>query len=219
MAADPGTIEDGDAVVSTTSRGDRAIENHPCLCGTDFGKFDRPPSASHLCRHVAVRRRPAIAKRFLVSPPAISNTSGEMVQQRPASASLPAPENQNSARHLRWNGNPLRQVRGETYLGKSPAMSYPFEQRPWMKAAEIADAMIAAIKSSQYRCCAVTSPTATWSTARQQFRRGAYCIEGRRLSLGRLLKPSIRRWCRADHLRPWPPIKCLNWTETRAAEP
>jgi 2,3-bisphosphoglycerate-independent phosphoglycerate mutase len=61
-----------------------------------------------------------------------------------------------------WNGNRSGKFDGETWQ-EVPSDVVPFEQRPWMKAAEIADAMIAALQSGKYKTCAATSPTATWS--------------------------------------------------------
>jgi 2,3-bisphosphoglycerate-independent phosphoglycerate mutase len=49
-----------------------------------------------------------------------------------------------------WNGNRSNKFDGETYQEVLSDV-VPFEQRPWMKAAEIADAMIEALKSGQYR--------------------------------------------------------------------
>ncbi|MPN24219.1 2,3-bisphosphoglycerate-independent phosphoglycerate mutase [bioreactor metagenome] len=48
-----------------------------------------------------------------------------------------------------WNGNRSNKFDGETWQ-EVPSDVVPFEQRPWMKAAEITDAVVSAIASGKY---------------------------------------------------------------------
>jgi len=91
-----------------------------------------------------------LPKRFLVAPPAIKDTSAEWFSKS-GLAQFACSETQKFG-HVTyfWNGNRSGKFDGETYL-EVPSDVVPFEQRPWMKAAEIADAMIAAIQSGQYK--------------------------------------------------------------------
>ena len=50
----------------------------------------------------------------------------------------------------------------ETYV-EIPSDTLSFDERPWMKAAEITDALIAELATGQYHQRASTSRTATWS--------------------------------------------------------
>jgi hypothetical protein len=103
-----------------------------------------------------------LPKRFLVAPPAIKDTSGEWFSKS-GLAQFACSETQKFG-HVTyfWNGNRSGKFEGETWQ-EVPSDVVPFEQRPWMKAAEITDAMIAACSRASTRCCAATSPTATWS--------------------------------------------------------
>jgi hypothetical protein len=100
--------------------------------------------------------------RFLVAPPAIRDTMGEWFSKA-GLAQFACSETQKFG-HVTyfWNGNRSGKFAGETWQ-EVPSDVVPFEQRPWMKAAEIADAMIAALQSASTRPCAATSPMATWS--------------------------------------------------------
>ena len=73
-----GTIEDGDAVVFFNFRGDRAIEISRAFVDTEFAEFDRVrvPQVTYagMLQYDGDLQLP---KRFLVPPPAITDTSGE----------------------------------------------------------------------------------------------------------------------------------------------
>jgi 2,3-bisphosphoglycerate-independent phosphoglycerate mutase len=63
----------------------------------------------------------------------------------------------------------------------------PFEQRPWMKAAEITDAMIAALRSGQYRTLRCNYANGDMVGHTGNFRAATMAIEAVDLALGRLL--------------------------------
>ena len=64
----------------------------------------------------------------------------------------------------------------------------PFEQRPWMKAAEITDAMITAIQSGTYRTLRCNFANGDMVGHTGNFRAATMAIEAVDLSLGRLLQ-------------------------------
>ncbi|MCH2222847.1 MAG: 2,3-bisphosphoglycerate-independent phosphoglycerate mutase, partial [Dechloromonas sp.] len=146
-----GTIEDGDSVVLFNFRGDRAIEITRAFVEASFDKFDRVrfPQVTYagMLQYDGDLQLP---KRFLVAPPAIKDTSGEWFSKL-GIAQFACSETQKFG-HVTyfWNGNRSGKFDGETWQ-EVPSDVVPFEQRPWMKAAEIADAMIAAIQSGQYK--------------------------------------------------------------------
>ena len=86
-----------------------------------------------------------LPRRFLVAPPAITNTTGEWFSTMGV-AQFACSETQKFG-HVTyfWNGNRSGKFAGETWQ-EVPSDVVPFEQRPWMKAAEITDAMIAALQ-------------------------------------------------------------------------
>ncbi len=148
-----GTINDGDSVVFFNFRGDRAIEISRAFEEPDFSEFDR-------VRHPDVTYAGMlqydgdlqIPKRFLVAPPAIANTMGEYLAAS-GITELAISETQKYG-HVTyfWNGN--RSGKFDEALEdfvEIPSDVLPFEQRPWMKAAEITDELIARLKSEKYR--------------------------------------------------------------------
>ena len=58
-----------------------------------------------------------------------------------------------------WNGNKSGKFSEEleTYI-EIPSDVVPFEQRPWMKCAEITDKLIECLKSGEYQCLRVNFP-------------------------------------------------------------
>lgn len=149
-----GTIEDGDAVIMFNFRGDRAIEiSRAFEEGPEFDKFDR-------------KRRPEvfyagmmqydgdllIPKNYLVSPPAIENTVGQyMCAQGVTTFAISETQKYGHITYF-WNGNNSGYIDEtlETYV-EVPSDRVPFDQRPWMKAAEITDAVLEAIRAGKHK--------------------------------------------------------------------
>ena len=88
-----------------------------------------------------------------------------------------------------WNGNRPAKFDGETWQ-EVPSDVVPFEQRPWMKAAEIADAMIAAVKSGQYKVLRCNFANGDMVGHTGNFRAATMAVEAVDLALARLL-PAI----------------------------
>ena len=149
-----GPVEDGDVVIFFNFRGDRAIEiSRAFEGGEEFDKFDRG-------------RRPRvqyagmmlydgdlhIPRRFLVASPHIDRTMGEYLA-RNAVPQFACAETQKFG-HVTyfWNGNRSGKFSDEfeEYLEIS-SDQVPFDERPWMKSAETADAMEAAVSSGRFR--------------------------------------------------------------------
>ncbi len=183
-----GTIEDGDAVVFFNFRGDRAIEITRAFVEADFKEFDRVrvPNVTYagMLQYDGDLQLP---KRFLVPPPAITNTSGEWFSK--AGITQFACSETQKFGHVTyfWNGNRSGKFDGETYL-EVPSDVVPFEQRPWMKAAEIADAMIAAIQSGQHKVLRCNFANGDMVGHTGNFDAARIAVEAVDLSLGRLLK-------------------------------
>ncbi len=185
-----GTIEDGDSVVFYNFRGDRAIEITRAFVEDDFDKFDRvrAPKVTYagMLQYDGDLQLP---KRFLVAPPAIKDTSGEWFSKM-GLAQFACSETQKFG-HVTyfWNGNRSGKFDGETWQ-EVPSDVVPFEQRPWMKAAEIADAMIAAVKSGQYKVLRCNFANGDMVGHTGNFRAATMAVEAVDLALARLL-PAI----------------------------
>jgi 2,3-bisphosphoglycerate-independent phosphoglycerate mutase len=141
-------IEDGDGVVFFNFRGDRAIEISRAFEEEDFDAFERQRfpkvNFSGMMEYDGDAKIPS---KYLVSPPCIENTMGEYLAQN-AIAQFACSETQKFG-HVTyfWNGNRsgMFDEKFETYVEVTSDL-IPFEQRPWMKAAEITDATIAGLR-------------------------------------------------------------------------
>ena len=186
-----GTIEDGDAVVFYNFRGDRAIEITRAFVDESFDKFDRvrTPQVTYagMLQYDGDLQLP---KRFLVAPPAIKDTSGEWFS-RLGLTQFACSETQKFG-HVTyfWNGNRSGKFEGETWQ-EVPSDVVPFEQRPWMKAAEITDAMIAAVQSGQYALLRCNYANGDMVGHTGNFRAATMAVEAVDLALARLL-PAIQ---------------------------
>jgi len=92
-----------------------------------------------------------IPTNYLVTPPRIKNTLSErLVAEGIKQYAISETQKFGHVTYF-WNGNRTEKFSDEleTYVEiKSDLV--PFEQRPWMKAAEITDTLIAAIESKEY---------------------------------------------------------------------
>ncbi len=185
-----GTIEDGDSVVFYNFRGDRAIEITRAFVEDDFTEFDRVrhPQVTYagMLQYDGDLQLP---RRFLVAPPAIQDTSAEWFSKS-GLAQFACSETQKFG-HVTyfWNGNRSNSFGGETWQ-EVPSDIVPFEQRPWMKAAEITDAMIAALQTGQYRVLRCNYANGDMVGHTGNFRAATMAIEAVDLALARLL-PAI----------------------------
>ena len=156
-----GTINDGDSVIFYNVRGDRSIEISKAFeSGADFDKFDRVRVPNVLYAGMLEYDGDLhIPSRYLVSPPEITNTMGEYLASTGLSQ-LAISETQKYG-HVTyfWNGNKSGKFDEEleTYI-EVPSDVVPFEQRPWMKCAEITDKLIEALEAGEYDYYRVNFP-------------------------------------------------------------
>lgn len=148
-----GPIHDGAAVIFFNFRGDRAIEITRAFTEDAFDVFDRGARPDVLYAGMMQYDGDLnLPERFLVTPPLIDRTLGEYLAR--AGVSQFACSETQKYGHVTyfWNGNRSGKFddRLESYL-EIPSDNLPFEQRPWMKAAEITDATIEALQSGAHR--------------------------------------------------------------------
>lgn len=148
-----GAIEDGDSVVFFNFRGDRALEITAAFeGGPEFDKFERGrvPKVTY-AGMMEYDGDLHVPKRFLVAPPAIDRTLGEFLCEL-GLRTLAISETQKFG-HVTYffNGNKSGKIDEalEEYV-EIPSDIVPFEQRPWMKAAEITDGVIEGIESGRF---------------------------------------------------------------------
>ena len=148
-----GTIRDGDAVVFFNFRGDRAIEISRAFEDDVFSQFDRGQRPTVMYAGMMQYDGDLmIPRRYLVSPPAIEGTVGEYLASNGV-RQLAISETQKYG-HVTyfWNGNRSGKFDEalETYLCVTSDLR-PFDERPWMKAAEVTDAFIDEMKTGKHR--------------------------------------------------------------------
>lgn len=155
-----GEIVDGDSVVFFNFRGDRAIEISKAFDDLDFDKFDRVrfPKVNY-AGMLEYDGDLHIPHRYLVAPPEISNTLGEyLASEGVCQYALSETQKYGHVTYF-WNGNKSGKFddKTETYE-EVPSDVIPFEQRPWMKCAEITDKLIEAANSGKYKFLRVNFP-------------------------------------------------------------
>ena len=186
-----GTIEDGDSVIFYNFRGDRSIEISKAFeAGDDFDKFDRVsvPKVAY-AGMLEYDGDLHIPSRYLVSPPEITNTMGEYLAGTGV-AQYAISETQKFG-HVTyfWNGNRSGKFSEEleTYV-EVPSDVVPFEQRPWMKCAEITDKLIDAMRSGKYPSMRVNFPNGDMVGHTGSLEATICSMEALDLQIARLLK-------------------------------
>ena len=185
-----GTIEDGDSVIFYNFRGDRSIEISKTFDDADFNKFDRVryPKVVYagMLEYDGDLHIPA---RFLVNPPEITNTMSEYM----ANTGIPvlAISETQKFGHVTyfWNGNKSGKFSEalETYI-EIPSDTVPFEQRPWMKCAEITDKLIECLESGNYKYLRVNFPNGDMVGHTGSLSATRCSMEALDLQLARILK-------------------------------
>jgi 2,3-bisphosphoglycerate-independent phosphoglycerate mutase len=187
-----GPIVDGDAVVLFNFRGDRAIEISRAFTEEHFDAFDRGPlprvTYAGMMQYDGDTKMPA---RFLVEPPAIDRTLGEYLARTGISQYAISETQKYGHVTYFWNGNRSGKFdeASETYV-EIPSDVVPFEQRPWMKCAEITDALIDAVRSGKYRSLRVNYANGDMVGHTGNFEAAVTAMQGLDLQLARLI-PAI----------------------------
>jgi 2,3-bisphosphoglycerate-independent phosphoglycerate mutase len=181
-------IQGGDAVVNFNFRGDRAIEISRAFEEDDFPPFDRGRRPDVLYAGMMEYDGDThVPKHYLVEPPAIERTMGEFL----AAAGVPqlAISETQKYGHVTyfWNGNRSGKIdeRSETYI-EVPSDRVPFDQRPWMKAAEITDRLVSELASGRHRFARVNYANGDMVGHTGHFDATVVAVETLDLQLGRL---------------------------------
>ena len=186
-----GTIEDGDSVIFFNFRGDRSIEISKAFeSGADFAMFDRKRVPAVLYAGMLEYDGDLhIPSRFLVNPPEITNTMSEyLVDSGVNSLAISETQKYGHVTYF-WNGNKSGKFSEtlETYI-EIPSDVVPFEQRPWMKCAEITDKLIEALESGEYKYLRVNFPNGDMVGHTGSFLATECSMEALDLQLARILK-------------------------------
>ena len=157
-----GTINDGDSVVFFNFRGDRSIEISKTFDAPagEFDKFDRVRvPAVVFAGMLEYDGDLHIPSKYLVSPPEITETMGEYLAGTGVKQYAISETQKYGHVTYFWNGNKSGKFSEEleTYVEVLSDV-VPFEQRPWMKCAEITDKLIEALEAGEYDYYRVNFP-------------------------------------------------------------
>lgn len=186
-----GTVEDGDSVVFFNFRGDRSIEISKTFDAPvgEFDKFDRVRVPSVVFAGMLEYDGDLhIPHKYLVSPPEITETMGEYLAGTGVSQYAISETQKYGHVTYFWNGNKSGKFSDEleTYV-EVPSDVVPFEQRPWMKCAEITDKLIEALNSGKYTYLRVNFPNGDMVGHTGSLAATRCSMEALDLQLGRIL--------------------------------
>ncbi len=147
-----GKMKDGDGVILFNFRGDRAIEMSMAFDDEEFPYFDRGVRPNvNFAGMLEYDGDLKIPKRYLVSPPEIKNTLSELLVANGISQYAVSETQKYGHVTYFWNGNKSEKFSEELEtFTEIPSDKVSFDERPWMKCAEVTDDVIAAIKSGKY---------------------------------------------------------------------
>ena len=186
-----GTVEDGDSVIFFNFRGDRSIEISKTFDASagEFDKFDRVrvPKVVYagMLEYDGDLHIPA---KFLVNPPEITETMGEYLANTGVKQYAISETQKYGHVTYFWNGNKSGKFSDEleTYV-EVPSDVVPFEQRPWMKCAEITDKLISALEAGEYDYYRVNFPNGDMVGHTGSLAATRCSMEALDLQLGRIL--------------------------------
>ncbi len=147
-----GAMKDNDSVILFNFRGDRAIELSMAFDNENFDGFDRKnmPKVLYagMLQYDGDLKLPA---RFLVEPPQIKHTLSEYLVGKNVNQYAVSETQKYGHVTYFWNGNRSEKFSDTLETFEEIASDkVSFDQRPWMKSAEVTDAVIEAIESGKY---------------------------------------------------------------------
>jgi 2,3-bisphosphoglycerate-independent phosphoglycerate mutase len=185
-----GTINDGDSVVLFNFRGDRAIEISMAFDYESFDKFDREMHPKVVfCGMLQYDGDLKLPENFLVTPPDIRNTLSEhLVKHNIRQYAVSETQKFGHVTYF-WNGNRSEKFSEKLEIFEEvPSDRVSFDERPWMKAAEVTDKLIDAIKSGEYDFLRANYPNGDMVGHTGSFNATKIAVEALDLCLARVVK-------------------------------
>ena len=183
-----GKIVDGDAVVLFNFRGDRALELSRAFEEDHFTKFDRVVRPKVMFAGMLQYDGDLqIPNKFLVAPPRIKNTLSEYLVEKGVKQYAISETQKFGHVTYFWNGNRTEKFNDEleTFVEVTSDI-IPYEQRPWMKSAEITDLLIDAIEKGEHDFYRVNFPNGDMVGHTGNFLATQIGVESVDLALGRI---------------------------------
>ena len=185
-----GSVNDGDSVVLFNFRGDRAIEISMAFDYESFDKFDRGARPNIIyCGMLQYDDDLKLPKNFLVTPPDIKNTLSEhLIKHGIKQYAISETQKFGHVTYL-WNGNRSERFDDELEIFEEvPSDKVSFDERPWMKAAEVTDKLIYALKSGKFDFLRVNYPNGDMVGHTGSFNATRIAVEALDLCLARVVK-------------------------------
>jgi 2,3-bisphosphoglycerate-independent phosphoglycerate mutase len=187
-----GPIIGNDSVICFNFRGDRAIEISRAFEEENFTKFDRGPRLN--VKYAGMMQYDGdkkIPKKYLVSPPGIDRTVGEYLVATGV-RQMAISETQKFG-HVTYFFNGNRSGKFDDALEdyfQVTSDRVPFEERPWMKAAEITDKVVQAIlkRRNKYQFIRLNYANGDMVGHTGIFQAVQIAVEAVDLCIGRVLK-------------------------------
>ncbi len=183
-----GTIEDGDSVILFNFRGDRAIEISRAFQEKLLKEFDRKrvPNVEY-AGMMEYDGDLHIPTQYLVSPPAIDRTMAEyLCASNTKQFSISETQKFGHVTYF-FNGNKSGKFddKLEEYV-EIPSDIVPFEERPWMKCADITDRVIKEIESGKWDLIKLNFPNGDMVGHTGVYEAVVCSMEAMDLQIGRL---------------------------------
>lgn len=185
-----GKINHGDSVCLVNFRGDRAIEISQAFDLPNFNKFDRGivPKVyfAGILQYDGDNNLP---RNFLTYPPNIQNTLTDLLASKGVRQFAVSETQKYGHMTYFWNGNRMEKPNPnlEDWV-EIDSDTLPFEQRPWMKSAEIADKVIDAIQTGQYGFIRANMPNGDMVGHTGNFHAAIIAVSAVDLAIGRIMK-------------------------------
>ncbi len=183
-----GTIEDGDSVILFNFRGDRALELTKAFEAETLMEFDRQryPKVEY-AGMMEYDGDLHVPKQYLVSPPAIDRTLAEyLCASNVTQFSISETQKFGHITYF-FNGNRTGKFNEklEEYV-EIPSDIVPFEERPWMKCAQIADRVIAEVEKNTWDLIKLNFPNGDMVGHTGVFQAVVCSMEALDLQIGRI---------------------------------
>ncbi len=185
-----GTINDGDSVILFNFRGDRALEISRVFDEENFNKFNRGSKPNVLFAGMLQYDGDLkIPNRFLVNPPSIKNTLTEyLIKHEVNEYALSETQKFGHVTYF-WNGNRSEKFSEQLETWEEIKSDLcPFDQRPWMKSADITESFIAAITSGKYQFLRCNYPNGDMVGHTGNYQATIVGVEAVDLALKRIMK-------------------------------
>jgi len=202
-----GPIDDGDSVILFNFRGDRAVEISKAFDymyrGFDAFPMPKKPKVYYagMLQYDGDLKLP---DNFLVEPPHIEHTMSEFLVSKGV-RSYACSETQKFG-HMTyfWNGNRSDKFSDELETWEEVASDIiPFDQKPWMKATEVTEKMLAAIGSGKYSFLRCNYPNGDMVGHTGNYEATIIGVESVDLNLKRIMEACLEHDCcllvMADH--------------------